>query len=305
MRYLMLWGLLLFACAAQAQLLNDSTLQCVSYWNLDESHVFEVQHYKEKITGNDTIRSQSISYKARLSVVDSTATSYTILWHYYDYEPEAGDSLMRMLMSIANEMDAVYTTNEMGVFQDLKNAVEMQEYMYQGLDSMAKMYASVPGMNTIIAQLKQSFSTKEAIVNGSIEEILLFHRLMGNQFETGKTYQSDVQLPNIWGGAAFDALQEADIYAVDTAEATSVIRIVTTVEKTQVKQAVLDYARKIAKAQGIEGPADADVPEMDMQIRYVANMDLPSGWPLYIVNIKDVTTDDVEQLDTIEITLLE
>lgn len=305
MRFLILWSLLLAAGAVQAQLLNDSTLQCVSYWDLDEAHIYQVVQSKERITENDTVKLQSVSFKARVSVVDSTQTDYTMLWHYYDYQVDQADSLTRMLVGLAGEMDVIYTISDLGAFKALKNAVEIREFMYRGIDSVAAMYASVPGMDAVMAQLKQTFASPEAIQNSAIDEILLFHRLMGEQFETGEVYRSQASLPNIYGGQPFDAVQQAEVYEVDPEESTAIIRVVTDVDQKQARAEVFNYVVRMAQTMGVPAPSESDVPELTIQMRYAANMHLPSGWPLYIISVKDVTSGNDGQVDTVEMTLLE
>lgn len=70
---------LLFSLTVKSQINPaDSTVQVVAYWNKNETQTFELRHTKSKIKGNDTIITSNISYKADVTVLDSTATSYTI-----------------------------------------------------------------------------------------------------------------------------------------------------------------------------------------------------------------------------------
>ncbi len=305
MRLLFSVLLSLLCFAGQAQLLNDSTLQFVSYWDLDETHTFHVTQTKEKIASGDTTLLSAIEYDSELRVIDATDTTMTMMWRYKNYQYDQNDSLMNMLMSITDEMSVVYEISQMGVFHRVLNALELQEYIYQGLDSLRTFMRGIPNADAVVNQVRSMFSSRQAIESAAIEEILLFHKAMGSQFELGKLYSGDTKLPNNFGGEPFDALLESQIYELDTANSSAVVQVITTVDREQATKAVYNYLNQMAQLMGKAEIAPEEIPEMSIQHRYAANIHLPTGWPLYIINIKDVEAEEQQQLETLQITLVE
>lgn len=303
---LLFFVLLSLLCSAgQAQLLNDSTLQFVSYWDLDEQHEYHVSQTKQKIIAGDTLLLSHVEYDSDLQVIDATDSTQTMMWHYKNYQYDQNDSVMNALMSIADNLSVVYGTNEMGVFEHVENSLEIQEFIYQGLDSMRQFMRQVPNADAVINQIRTMFSGRQAIESTAIEEILLFHKALGSQFELGQRYSGDTKLANNFGGEPFDALIESQIYDLDTVNQTAVVQIITTVDSRQATEAVYQYLNRMAQTMGQPALKREEVPELTIQHRYAANIHLPSGWPLYIINVKDVKAEGQQQLETVEINFME
>lgn len=303
MKRILLLALMALGLNVNAQIMNDSTVQFVAYWGLNETQTYRVSQNSYKVNKTDTLERETIQYDSEITILDSTATGYTIQWTYKNFEYKTDNKFTEKLMKTAQDLSVIYTTNELGVFQGVKNYPEIKRYMDRGFDTLLVEFKAIPNIVPIVNQVRQTFSTKEAVEAAAINEIHYFHAAFGGQYLTNRIYEGEGKLPNLYGGEPFDAKVKTDIVEVDTANFSSMIRIVTTVDSTQARNATFDYLKQLAKASNLPEPALTDIPEIAIQSFFASNVHLPSGWVLDAFNVKEVVSGDVSKFEEVEIIL--
>lgn len=303
MRNIFLLGLLMIGLNTSAQILNDSTVQFVGYWDLNETQLYRVVHQKYKVSGQDTVSREMISYDSEISIIDSSANGYTVKWTYKNYDFKTDNKFTEKLMKIAEDISIIYTTDDLGVFQEIKNFKEIKSIIDKSIDSLAIEFKDIPNINPILQQVRQTFTTKEAIQSAGINEILYFHSPFGSQYNINLAYSKDTQLPNLYGGNPFDAKVESEIVEVDTVNSTAVVKIFTTVDSEQATEATYEYLKRLSKTTNTPEPKRNDIPLLNIQTRFASNVHMPSGWVLYTVNVKEVTSGEHLNIERTELTL--
>lgn len=303
MKKLLLFILIGLSFNANSQILNDSTAQFVAYWSMNETQTYRVNQNSYKIKSSDTLDRETISYDAELTIIDSTASGYTIKWTYKNFEYQTDNRFTEKLMKIAEDMSVIYKTDELGVFQEVNNIDEIKGYMNRGLDTLVTEFKDVPNILPIINQVRQTFSTKEAIEAATINEIHYFHAPFGTKCSLSLIYEGEKKLPNIYGGEPFDAKVQTDLVEIDTVNSTAMIRILTAVDSVQAKQATIAYLKQIAKASNLPEPTIDTIPEISIQSRFASNVHLPSGWVIDAYDVKEVVSGNDKKVDELQITL--
>src|SRR5262245_46237079 len=98
----------LLALSATAQInMEDSTVQTVGYWDNKEKQEYTVTTEKYRVKNTDTTDRETMKYEVVLTVLDSTAKSYTVEWAYKNFSTTTKDKLMKSLMSIGQDMKVV------------------------------------------------------------------------------------------------------------------------------------------------------------------------------------------------------
>lgn len=303
MKALVLFILIVLSFKANSQILNDSTAQFVAYWGLDETQTYRVNQNSYKIKSSDTLDREKISYDAELTIIDSTASGYTIKWTYKNFDYQTDNKFTEKLMKIAGDMSVIYQTDELGVFQGVKNIDEIKRFMNRGLDTLLVEFKNVPNIVLLINQVRQTFSTKEAIEAATINEIHYFHAPFGSKLSLNLIYEGEKKLPNIYGGEPFDAKTQTDLVEMDTVNSTAMIRIITTVDSIQAKKATFAYMKQIAQASKLPEPTIDNVPEISIQSKFASNVHLPTGWVIDAYDVKEVVSGNDKKVDEIQITL--
>lgn len=303
MKKLILLILITIGLQAHSQILNDSTVQFVGYWGLNETQTYRVNQLSYKVNKGDTIEREAIHFDSEITIVDSTATGYTVKWTYRNFDYQTDNKFIEKLMKMAQDMSVIYTTDELGVFQGVKNYEEIKSYMDKGFEALLIEFKDIPNIIPIVNQVKQTFSTKEAVEAAAINEIHYFHAPFGGKYSTNMIYEGESQLPNIYGGEPFKANVQTDIVEIDTTNISSMVRIKTTVDSTQAKSATFNYLKQLAKASNLPEPTIDKIPEIAIQSIFASNVHLPSGWILDAFNFKEVVSGDVKKIEEVQITL--
>ncbi len=104
--------LALIALTVGAFCQDDTTsVSYVAYWSVGDSYDFKVRKTSMQWTGDSLTKDEISEYTANFEVVDSTETSYTVVWTYsnelvntWDIPEEMLDELSKYEMS-----EVVYT----------------------------------------------------------------------------------------------------------------------------------------------------------------------------------------------------
>lgn len=288
---------------SNAQILNDTTVQFVAYWNLNETQTYSVNQTNYKVKGSDTTDIESINYDSELTVIDSIATGYTIRWTYKNYDCKTNNAFTAKLMKMAQAMSVIYTTDELGTFKEVTNFEEIKIFMNRCYDTMAVEFKNIPNIDAVLNQVKQAFSTKDGFQAAAINEIHYFHAPFGGKYSINTIYSGENKLPNIYGGKPLDATVDIDIVEIDTTNSTSMIRFFTVVDSIQAKQATHAYLVQTAKAAKLPEPKIEDIPNINIQSRFASSVHMPSGWVLDAFNAKEVISGDMMKVEETQITL--
>ncbi len=123
---------------AQNTIGKDKTLPMVGYWHIGANRNVNVT--EQTITNlednNDTLKS---TYKAKWTVIDSTAKNYTINYTISNlYFSNLNDSFNQLLNELLPKLTFKYQTNDLGVFDTIVNEKEIKETLLNAKNKIDK-----------------------------------------------------------------------------------------------------------------------------------------------------------------------
>lgn len=294
--------LLMFGMYANAQILNDSTVQFVAYWNLNETHTYKVEQKQYTINGQDTTVTDWIIFDSEITILDSTANGYTVKWTYKNYDFKIGDKFTERLSRIAENTPVIYSTNEFGTFQQITNYEEIASMINKALDSLAVEFKEIPNIESGLQKVKQTFGTRTAIETVAINEIKYFHTPFGSQYDPKLRYSSESKVSTVWSDKLLDAKVESEILEVDTTYDYAMAKITTTIDPQQLTDVSYKYLKELSGSNHSTVPQRTDIPEMSMETRFASSVHMSTGWVLSAACEREVKTG---KTITIESTTLE
>ncbi len=223
--------LVLVALTAGAFCQDDTTsVSYVAYWSVGDSYDFRVRKTTMQWTGDSLTKDEVSEYTANFEVVDSTESSYTILWTYsnelvntWDIPEEMLDELSKYELS-----EVVYTTTELGEFTGIENWEELAEMMRSMFNDVFRIIAK--GSEEEFDKLMQAgrpflemYSSKEGIEQMVLPELRLFHFPFGAMITVGDTIRYEDQFPNLLGGDPIRADAKLWFEEVDFGEERSLL----------------------------------------------------------------------------------
>jgi len=284
--------------------MSDSTVQIIAYWDKDETQSYIISNEKIKIQGNDTISREYSKYEVDITIQDSTEHGYVLNWFYHDYLIETENDLIKKISSIIEDMNVQIKTNELGAFVEVINWEDIKDFIFQGTAMLKEELKNIPNMDRIISLMENMYGSKQAIEASAINEILQFHFFHGLQYKLLEEYSYDAQLTNMFGGDPFDAKVDFWLDEINNDDNNSILRMHQTVDSVQLTNETFKYLTKMAETTNSPPPKREEFPSLHNDT-WTASRIHGSGWILYSIQTKEVTAEDVLQIEECIIDLKE
>lgn len=291
MKPLLLTFLLLLSSVVYGQInMADSTAQVVGYWDKNETQTYIVTQEKYHVKDSDTTSRDFFKYTVDITIVDSTANSYTIDWHYRDTEVKSENPWTQKLSLLNDGVHVLIRTDELRVFEEVINWEEVRDYTMVGLNLLKEEIADVPDMENFFKQVEEMFSTKEAIELLALKEIQQFYSFHGAAYKYGEPYYSELQVPNMYGGDPLDAEMVVWLDELNPDDNNFILRLEQRVNPEQLLHAVYGFLTRVAEAMGVE-PPEIDEIESVSNYTWLSAIIHESGWILYSIATHEAEAD--------------
>lgn len=277
-----------------AQIINDSVAQVVSYWEAKESHLYKVRQEKYKVKDKDTIYEYKSTCDLKITVVDSTETNYTVDWFYSNCKVESENPVYQKLSKVSNNMLLKFNTSEMGGFMELLNWESVRDTVYKSIDAIKEEYVNNDKqINLALEKIKAVYATKAGIQSIAMKDVMQFYHFHGGSYELNKAYSGKTSVSNSFGGSPFDASLKVSLDEIDMENDVIVLRSVTEVDSKQLTDYTYNYVKStLPKDQQSSFPAISTLPQLT-NITYIsAVVHTPSGWPTYTIQEKEVFSSE-------------
>ncbi|MBS4061425.1 MAG: hypothetical protein KG029_13585 [Bacteroidetes bacterium] len=274
----------------------DSTAQVISYWDKNEKQTYSISNKKIKIQGNDTISRDFTKYEVDITILDSTENGYLINWFYRDYIVDTDNELIRKLSSIIEDINVKIKTDILGTSVEVVNWEEIRGFIIKGTSMLKDELKDIPNIDKVLTQIENMYNSKQAIEASAINEILQFHYFHGLKYKLWEDYSYDNKLANMFGGEPFDAKVSFWLDEINYDDNNAVYGMHQSVDTMQLTNETFNYLTKMAETMKIPAPKREDFPFLHNETR-IASRIHGSGWPLYSIQTKEVTAENVTQID--------
>jgi hypothetical protein len=281
--------------------IGDSTIQVIGYWNLKEKQSYTVNYEKYKIKDSkDTTDREKLTYDVDITVLDSTANSYTIEWFYKNYQINASSSeISKKLMSISEDIKVIIKTDEYGSFLEVVNEKEVQNYIKKAIGKLKKEFKKTPNIDLVLKNLENTFSSKEAIQTLAIKDIHQFYTFHGAKYKLGEELNTTMKQQNLLGGEPFDVdvTVQMDEMNVDEENDNAVIRMWQVINSDQLTEATIEYLKKMSAQMGTPALKTEDIKPLQNETRMASRLHGSTGWVIYSVETKEVWTEGLMNVE--------
>ena len=288
---------------ASAQMMPDSTVQIIAYWEVGDQvdYTSLKREYDIDAEGNETQKSSS-SETVHFEVVATTDTSYTLKVTYddiFDIRTSEFSLTDEELASLPNPAYLI-RTDEFGTFQGIENMEELTAAFQSAAPIISKAFERSIGSDgkEVIDILVQEMTSPDVITRAVISDIaplLYFH---GARIDTTAIYTIEEPVQGLLGTSSGTCTMPGSfwVYSELTDEYSAVIRKELHADKEQMgpimKSILQPTLETIASAfadeneEDIEQAIDSYFDEMaqhatfDFEESSVTEIHLDSGWPI-------------------------
>ncbi len=305
-RSFLLLFLFFFAANVVSAQINkaDSTVQVIAYWSKGEKQIYDLEKTKYKIKGTDTTKTNVINCRVAVTVLDSTANSYTIEWKYLYCKSSENNELYQKLNDLSKDVKFIYKISELGDFAELLNWEEISAFYREVFKKISKeISAEKPELEQLIKNLENSFCSREYIESAAIKDIQQFHFFHGIKVKLGEEITNKIPIPFPLTGAEIDTDLTLFLDEIIEEEDNYIIRCRQIFDNEALKKVMSEYAASLTKSMGTKKDFEFS---KDMKLSGDVNTSAlihDSGWLVYGFNITTISVDDVKTVEgnTIEI----
>ncbi|NMM47605.1 hypothetical protein [Marinigracilibium pacificum] len=275
---------------------QDSSVQVISYWDLNETYSYAVSEEKFKIIDTDTTNRSFLTYNVDITVVDSTEKSYTIEWKYSNYSSSNENEFIDKLNEVYEGMVIRFTTDELGIFKEIINYNEVKKSVQKTTAFLKEEWKDKEMFQPMIEEVENMFMSKEAFENGIIKDIQQYHLFHGIVLEKEETYYGDIQVPNMFGGEPFDSRIAFWLDTIDFEEYTYDLIMEQSLNSEQLTKATYDFmSSNISemKAYLSEGGELPKITKDTFTISRVHN----TGWLIFSVETTEIKADKTTRIE--------
>ena len=287
--------LLALAAGAYAQMMPDSTVQVVAYWELGEKVRYQVEESKRKVSGTDTTLVEKSAEIITLEVVDVTDSTYRINVSYDDFQHSdyarmaANDALEKAYGKTTFDI----ITDQYGTFLDIELPDHFAEEGDAAIDEMVAGASRDKGLSKeeqkVVSLFVKSLISPDAFTQAAIAEIsplLFFH---GGRYGLSEEIEYDDEVQSLFGDAS----------TITTLS--SSVRLYQEADRDELQPYL---ASVLSQMTGAFAPDDEDAmkeveefledSEMYLEDYVVEEVHLPTGWPIAYIHTRYVgmTVDD-------------
>ncbi len=270
--------------------MNDSTVQVIGYWDKNDKQTYIVTNESYKVKDSDTTSRESYKYTVDITIIDSTANSYTIDWFYHDYDIKADNELIKKLSSIVEDMTVTINTDGLGAFKEVKNWKDIRDYIFKATKMLKQETKDIPNFKNVIKQIEDMYSTKESIEAAAIKEIQQFYTFHGGKYKLGEEISTSIKITNLYGGEPFDTKVLLWLDEINTEDNNSIIRMQQIVNSEQLTKTTFDYLTQMSETLKVSGPKWENFPPL-INETWTSSRIHNAGWVIYSVVTQKVSAE--------------
>jgi hypothetical protein len=281
---------------------SDSSIQVVGYWRKNEKQSYQVTNTSYKLIDGDTSSLEVLTYEGDITVIDSTAKSYTIEWKYKNTDASRTNKYMQSLTSLMNGTRVIIKTDEFGRFEEVVNWKEVGDDIRKAMDKLRKDHKGDMPASQTKRSTKKFITTKASIESQSINEILQFYAFHGNVFKLNEERRNQL-VSNAMPGYPVEYEELIVATNVNVQHGISLIRMWKRYDPSQATDRAYEMNRQMALATGTtkDLPKRENMPDMHYTELTFSHVHIPTGWIIKSALLKHTVTGSETEVHKWEI----
>lgn len=211
---------------------NDTTrVPFVAYWSMGDSYNFKITKINKQWKKGEMTKDEKQEYIASFSVVDSSANSYTIRWAFENYLDNSYDipNEYKDIFSKYEFLEILYSTNEIGVFNEILNWEELGKTLTSMIDDLVEYLGKDDKqLHEILIKsmkpIKQIYSSRNGIEQLVMRKLQFLHYPLGIELDVNQPVFYIEELPNMLGENPIKANAKLYVEKVDFEERFCVVK---------------------------------------------------------------------------------
>lgn len=289
---------LILPLIGKAQILKDSTINTIAYWNMGEKYKYSYQTNEYTVEGNDTIWGDTSEEEFVLEVVDSTATGYVLKYQAlkskHDMKDKEAQKILEPLMQKYMDVPLYIATNEYGTFQDLaywdKTQAVVDTMISEVLDTFKAHWAQEgltegieeaekKQIEAVLENMSATMKSKQMTLAGAsyLTDLLYFH---GTHMSQNHEYTGTQQSKSPWTtDELIDVETTAQIHRVEYDNSWVTYYRTQRYDAGQLLEGFMRQMQKSLPPEQVQELTPEDIPFVMIETFLDLDVHTNTGWP--------------------------
>ena len=204
-RIITITAALLMAFSAAAQMMPDSTVQIVSYWQVGDKYAYTCERSSKEVDAQGDTTSREYSMETmEFEVIGMTDETYQLKLTYKDseYSNEMNQAIHDLMDEIAGGYSVLFSTNRTGALMSIDNLPELTAAFEKAIgpltDLLMKSLAPEEregfDVEGLMQQLMSSLANPHTIQTSILDDIGRLFFFHGARLQPGETYSLEEPL---------------------------------------------------------------------------------------------------------------
>ena len=210
-RIITITAALLTALGAAAQMMPDSTVQIVSYWQVGDKYAYTCERSSKEVDAQGDTTSREYSMETmEFEVVGMTDETYQLKLTYKDseYSNEMNQAIHDIMDEIAGDYSVLFSTSRMGTLMSIDNLPELTAAYEKAIGPLTDLIMKslspeeIEGLDLegLMQQLMSSLANPQSIQTSILDDIGRLFFFHGARLQPGETYSMEEPLNFIMPG---------------------------------------------------------------------------------------------------------
>lgn len=277
-----------------------------AHWVKKEYQPYRLNYVDYTVENGDTVAVERLGLLVDVLVQDSLSKGYRLQWKLHDFEVETNHFMSRQWVTSLRKFELNYTTTLEGVIREMSDAEEFDKTLDRTIDIFFKNYKG----ETMLADRERLYLLRNNFENCILSMVQQFHQAHGMGYTSGEVVEVPSEVELSLTHKSIPAVIFKKLEKLDDGLATLVTA--TVLDTASVNNAVRNYLVPVLQADTLttatlaDGTAEAvfSVPTFQQENSGALMMHLPTGWPVFFYDCREVTYGKTTTGEYMEMELL-
>jgi hypothetical protein len=269
-------GCLCFAFSGLSAHAKDSqTVLFKAAWLKNEAQSYTLEHKTYRLQQGDTSELETISLRADVTVRDSTYDRYVLVWSFCDFSMQSSHYPSVWLMQHIKDLKISCRTTTAGVLKEFPDLDDFRKGLDRSLESAFASYQGLPSE----ASRTRVYRLREELESFLLMTIHHVHQAYGLGYTPGEIVEVPEKMNIRFSETAIDAVVRKKLDGYDPESGVAGLVMATVLDTAQLNKAMRPLSSALIQ------------PVYKQENTSALVMHIPSGWPLYGFDKRELTQD--------------
>jgi hypothetical protein len=163
--------------------MEDTTVQIIGYWSIDDTQSYDVQNTRIELDGKDTLVHVTFNYQMDIKVIDSTATSYTLRYVYNNIKAASKNSAYALFANAKQNLSVFISTDEFGAVKDVLEWETTKSQIIRNTQDISNKYEIKDPADQILSRIFNTNFTLDPLMSNLMPEVNQFSKFHGAKYK--------------------------------------------------------------------------------------------------------------------------